>query len=340
MESDIKSIGQGAPAKGVEVTIPSSPPLPSTGQPSDRLPPKPLPPSASISIAGAEKRSVLPNIRPLSPQQVKDKPVPTSAIAVPPKKTAVFNRWTLIAIVVLVVVAGGGYWFYFLREDITPVVTSSPTPTSTPDFLKPLKLIFASSDSVVVPDLASLDDMEPLNLVLSQVVLGESSKNLFLTPENETGEPVTFSSFVSRFLVNQNQSLIDNVTDKRFGLVISRQQEKFDDLGKPITDAEPETRTALIVEITDAVVARIAMSEWEQTLSDDLAELFQITEASEQDIFENNKYRDVDIRFMNFPYPDRSIDYALVSSANNNTYLVIASSREQVYSIVDTLLGF
>ncbi|MBI2676755.1 MAG: hypothetical protein HYX21_02285 [Candidatus Yanofskybacteria bacterium] len=341
MESDIKSVGQGAPAKGVEVIIPKSTPLPSIGQPeSDRLPKKPLPPSASVSIAGAEKRSVLPNVRPFIPEQVKDKPATSAEIAVPPKKTQIFSRWTLIAIIVLAVLGSGGYWFYFLREGETPATVSSPTPTFKPDFLKPLKTIFTANDSVIIPDLASIENLEPLNLALSQIVISEGSKNLFLEPKNEAEEPIAFSSFASRFLGNSNQSLLGNITDKRFGLVISRQQEKFDFLGEPVLGAELETRTALIVEVTDAISAKTAMSEWEQILPEALLDFFQITDESDQISFDDNIYRDVGIRFMNFPSPDRSIDYAFVSSATGSTYLVIANSREQIYSITDTLLGF
>ena len=341
MEGDIKSVSKGTPAKGVEVTIPNSPPLPSIERPATQTPQKTLPPSANVSIAGAEKRSVIPSNRPYSPQQVKDKPAPSTEIAVPPKKTPVFNRWTLIAVIVLVALGSGGYWFYFLREGETPPISSSsPSPTFKPDFLKPLKLIFTDNDSVIIPDLASMADFEPLNLALSQVVISEGSKNLFLEPKNEAEEPMSFSSFASKFLTNPNQSLLGNITDKRFGLVISRQQEKFDSLGEPVLEAESETRTALIVEVTDVTIAKTAMSEWEQTLPEALLDFFQITDESDQIAFDDNSYRDVSIRFMNFPSPDRSIDYAFVSSATGNTYLVVANSREQIYSIIDTLLGF
>ena len=204
----------------------------------------------------------------------------------------------------------------------------------------PVLKLFTDNDSVIIPDLASMADFEPLNLALSQVVISEGSKNLFLEPKNEAEEPMSFSSFASKFLTNPNQSLLGNITDKRFGLVISRQQEKFDSLGEPVLEAESETRTALIVEVTDVTIAKTAMSEWEQTLPEALLDFFQITDESDQIAFDDNSYRDVSIRFMNFPSPDRSIDYAFVSSATGNTYLVVANSREQIYSIIDTLLGF
>ena len=198
-----------------------------------------------------------------------------------------------------------------------------------------LVLLFGKSDWF--PDFYNPVFMGSMGFISAFLVV---SPRVFLEPKNEAEEPMSFSSFASKFLTNQNQSLLGNITDKRFGLVISRQQEKFDSLGEPVLEAESETRTALIVEVTDVTIAKTAMSEWEQTLPEALLDFFQITDESDQIAFDDNSYRDVSIRFMNFPSPDRSIDYAFVSSATGNTYLVVANSREQIYSIIDTLLGF
>ncbi|OGN12734.1 MAG: hypothetical protein A3C71_01610 [Candidatus Yanofskybacteria bacterium RIFCSPHIGHO2_02_FULL_43_15c] len=51
-------------------------------------------------------------------------------------------------------------------------------------------------------------------------------------------------------------------------------------------------------------------------------------------------YRGVKIRYANFSYANQAIDYAIITAKNGNDYLIIANSREQVYSIIDKLLGF
>jgi len=54
--------------------------------------------------------------------------------------------------------------------------------------------------------------------------------------------------------------------------------------------------------------------------------------------FRDNSYQGVAIRFKNFPNPDRSIDYAVMSS-NGKTYLVLAGSREAMFAAIDAFMS-
>ena len=75
---------------------------------------------------------------------------------------------------------------------------------------------------------------------------------------------------------------------------------------------------------------------WEDTIKYDLEPLFleEQIPASLTEEFQDNAYRNIAIRYMNFPGPDLSIDYALAANK-----LVITTSRESMYAAIDVLLG-
>lgn len=52
--------------------------------------------------------------------------------------------------------------------------------------------------------------------------------------------------------------------------------------------------------------------------------------------FSDNTYKTLDIRFLNFPMRDITIDYALYPEEN---WLILATSRQFIYRIIDLLEG-
>ena len=56
--------------------------------------------------------------------------------------------------------------------------------------------------------------------------------------------------------------------------------------------------------------------------------------------FLDTNYNGVSIRYKNFPYADKSVDYAIVTALNGKNYLVITGSREAMYGSIDKLKGF
>lgn len=76
---------------------------------------------------------------------------------------------------------------------------------------------------------------------------------------------------------------------------------------------------------------------WEQTLTNDTLKLLLLKDripAPSADGFRSNIYRDVAIRYLNFPDPDLSVDYAVIGDK-----LIIATSRESMFRTIDVLLG-
>ncbi len=347
MEGDIKSLKQGVTPKSVEVMLPKPsalPPLPQTQTGTPAPTAKPVIPTPTIRIGEAEKSRVLPGIRPAVPSKTEQ----SKAIVIPPKKAGFLSKSLIITIAVILLVGGGAYWFFVVKQGTEPVATTTftPRPTLVPDPLKPLKTLFSLSNQASLPDSASLTDLASVRSAVFAAVTDDQIKNVFIVPKSETDKSISFSEFTKRFLANQavsgsgSETLASSIYDENFGLISSLQEEKFDSKGKPVPDAPVERRLALVVEVSGFSGAQNALNTWEANLPLDIRDLFELGSQTSSQTFQDNSYREVPIRFVNFPNPDRSIDYAFITSVNGKQYLVIASSRAQMFSVIDTLLGF
>ena len=346
MEDDIKSAKQGVISKGAEVVIPESAPLPSVSFKTGPQAPKPATPAPLIRLGEVKKRSVLPEIKPMPPV-IKKEVEPAKTIVVPPKKTSFLSKTAIFVIAGAVLVGAGAYWFFILKPASESVVTSSttPLPTGTPDPLKELKSLFLINNPVILSTPISVENLPDFYLKISQAVTNEQIIHTFINPRGDDSLAISFSGFITKFLTGSEESaskLLNSVFDSRFGLIYSKQEEIFGESGNLLSSALAEKRLALTVEVSDVIEAQKAMLAWEGSLPFDLEHLFKLDKVNEVGnlAFLDNAYREVSIRYVNFPYPDRSIDYAIVGAANGKNYLVIANSRAQIYSIIDTLLGF
>jgi hypothetical protein len=92
-------------------------------------------------------------------------------------------------------------------------------------------------------------------------------------------------------------------------------------------------RLGLVINTTNNIKENLIL--WEKTMVTDLASLFlDLTreEPATQE-FQDNIYQDIAIRYLNFPNPDLTIDYALF-----NDKLVITTSKASMYAAIDALL--
>lgn len=353
MEGDIKSAQTGQAPKGTEVKPPMfpteapKPPVLAAPKP----PISPAAPPTGIKLGEAEKRisplpsPVLPKQPPVPP--VKP-PVVPSGIAVPPKPSLFANRRIMIIGGVAVLILVGG--FLYLRFGQEPEV-AIPTP---PPTVSPVPTLKAASPVTLAgfmgqPAELSISDFTTLRsgyLQAGAVNLSNnsSSNNLLVTVKNENGDNIKFSQFLNQFVISFPINLVSYVDNSDFNLILTKQTEFFDQSGNPVANPSAEMlltpKIALAVRVIDITEALLQLTFWEDTLADNLREFYDLPLPTEVPLFFNNTYQGVAIRFANFPYPDQAIDYAIVTASNGNDYLIIAHSREQIYSIIDKLLGF
>ena len=69
-------------------------------------------------------------------------------------------------------------------------------------------------------------------------------------------------------------------------------------------------------------------------MADDLKNLFLFKKPGDPTTksFKDNRYNNVDIRYINFPGPDVTIDYAI-----SNDLFILSTSKESMYNIIDRL---
>lgn len=96
-------------------------------------------------------------------------------------------------------------------------------------------------------------------------------------------------------------------------------------------------RLAMVIALTEGVDLSQELRTWEASIKTDLKALFLGLDIEVQptatEEFQDNLYQDIAIRYLNFPSPDLSIDYAVVDNK-----LVITTSRESMYATIDALL--
>lgn len=95
-------------------------------------------------------------------------------------------------------------------------------------------------------------------------------------------------------------------------------------------------RLGIAVEMDQSETLVQDLKEWEETMVADLRPMLLSNEvpAGFTEEFQDNLYQGTAIRYMNFPTPDLSLDYAII-----NNKLIITTSRESMYAVIDTLLS-
>lgn len=352
MSTDMGNIKSGQQISGVQMprTVENRP----VNQP--QAAPKPMSQPAqtqnrgpvTITMGEMQKASTLETQKSAQPTQAPPQPQSPSSIVVPAaksrKNSTVFIIGGLVILIVLV-----AYWFVFMRNQDEPIVqptanpspspTVSQSPTPTPEvkldniFAGSLKNIsLATSGDPVAQFSKDLKAeklagglIERLNLSLK---IGSESQNF--TPGAALG----------KFLIAYPASLKSILESEDSSMVVYSQEEQFDKTGKVIVDATPVNRLAVIGEVKNVETAKADLGLWEATMPVDLNALFELNyKKGAQFSFQNNLYKGLTIRYANFPYPDKSIDYVIVNASNQKKYLVITNSRESMYALIDKLMG-
>jgi len=118
-------------------------------------------------------------------------------------------------------------------------------------------------------------------------------------------------------------------------IISSSSPDKIDNYTLFSYSQETGRRLGLVIKINqENVNLSEALKAWESSIRNDLTPLFLQDEipspATEE--FQDNFYKGVGIRYINFPTPELSIDYAVIGGK-----LIIATSKESAYAVIDRL---
>ena len=342
MGEDIASIKSGQKPSGVDIPRKVTPEAPKPVMPG--VSKSEAPPSGPISFVGlgkTEKTGPLPFLTPEKPPGPFKAPEIQPPITVPGEKKSI-NTTLYLFIAGVLVVGGFLYWFLVLRV-VEPEVGLSPTPTptqtvtSTP-LAKSLGDIFEGA-SVNFEATLSDDLGQAFKTFIGtlSVVRNEFLKINLVEDVDGTLAPLSFLDMLDMDLTIYPTSLNDNIVDSI--VTVYGQSEMFDKNGSVNLNTQNLKKTAFVARIKDVAAVELMIKDWELTIAEDLADYLLIEDISKEESvnFLDNTYRSALIRYKNFPFPDVTVDYAVVEVAEQN-YLIITGSREAMYATMDVLL--
>ncbi|MBX4190275.1 hypothetical protein KW791_03215 [Candidatus Parcubacteria bacterium] len=331
---EMPSIPTPVPAPAPKPAAPAAPNLPKPNIPSLSKPiPTPNIPSRSPSSVPPP---VMSNPKPAEPNDLKSQfYVPDNAQG--PHSSSRNAMYMIVAGVIVIFV--GLYWFFVIHQpggDVveSPLPTFTPRPTATP-VTNLLESIFPDqAGSVVLPGTG--DPTTLVNAAISSLAIAPGALSRVTITDNGTPpHSLGTAEILDRFLVAYPTSL-KSVLGTNSVLVVYGQKESFDSKGKPVLDNPSFGKRLIIVTevASSSIAAQQTLKSWESGMISGLGPLLGFDKTKGKGGFIDGNYQGVPIHFRNFPYPDHTIDYALITY-QGKTYWIVTNSRESMYAAID-----
>lgn len=274
------------------------------------------------------------------------------AIAIPPSSSSGtgFLKKAIYGVLGILVLAGIAYGVLSLMGGSTPepIASSTPTPSvsasaSPTPALKTLESYFGQRNGMIqVTDLFMFDatKMESYRASLASLLPPpKTAKNVLVTGAGKPGD--VLDAFGAYWAGDAGPTRASQTAlGDEYAFIVFGQSEIFDAQGLPVNDAPVQPRVAGIFELTDVSAIRQSMQQWEagDGIVRDLRYLFDFDPSvSIVASFSDGTYRQITVRYRNFAYADRSIDWSIALASNGKSYLILSSSRESLFYIIDKL---
>ncbi|HOZ16668.1 MAG TPA: hypothetical protein PLF70_02575 [Candidatus Portnoybacteria bacterium] len=275
-------------------------------------------------------RTPLPEIEdfiaPIAPEEEKTKEarikelkkeLKTEKIEKSDTKTNKKTLWLIILGIILLVLALLGF-FYWQGHKTEPNQTPPPITNNEPqipdsliavDETKFLKINNNISLLILLQDESKIEPIKTFRRIVPTKFSAITGKE----------EILTLNDLIAELNISVNPFILSEFKND-YTLVLYGQEEN-------------EKRLGLIIATRDNNIQTQSKS-WEQTMVNDLYNLFL---GKQPQIFTNNNfaesnYNGVVIRFINFPNPDLSIDYA-----TPDNLFIVSTSKESIRAIIDRI---
>jgi hypothetical protein len=326
MQEDVAALKKGQPPVGFQMEKQSERDEKPTAEASGpKMTPPPLRPAPQVKLGELEKSRPLPGgMRPLPvpPPVPMAKPLSPmkTGLAIPTTGKANWKR--LIFLVGGLVIVTFLVWFFALRGPSAPEATVSPTPTFTATPTPPENSYFIINSTSIALGTGFITRFD--SSINKEPLISSREPALYKILNPATGNGYTLSEFLGGLLVQAPAELLA-AAKSNFYMTAFYKSDNVDGYG-------------LIVELNDSAAALTAMGNWESTITQGLKDVFLLNPANSiSATFLDNTYRGAVIRFRNFPNPNLTIDYAVVTAINGESYLIITNSREHMYAIIDKI---
>ncbi len=260
-------------------------------------------------------------------------------------------KFVLAGLAVILIIGAGGffYWKYYLKEPPVPLThlecqnyqcveiegEGEGTCLITQDCLPPEPILPTALLSVFETKDIKINKGEEATFFNELKVFqeGEQTKGTFRRilaklvddPKEEYfGLDKLISSLNLKIPLNISQSIVKGDINGENYTLFSYSQEQGNRLG-------------LVIKLKKGLDISGELRSWEQTIKDDLKPLLLVVTLPEMDTtdFQDNVYQEVNIRYLNFPTSDLSIDYAVIDDN-----FIIATSKENMLKTIDNLLSY
>ena len=317
-----------------EIPLPPAPPPSTPITPPLAPPPTPLPPLQKLpekdwrtiqnndgekTIKGKEDK-----VFEISPSEIKI-PIPPqlddTAQGVPSLKYLLIG---FVTIVLLGLAGFGIYWYLGSKAPIMPPpVTPPPTPIAqVPQFDSPLVAVNKTLPLDLTTIKSAKEFFATLKDALAQVALKANEGDLVRIYPYRDGEKLKLSELMKLAQVNP------------IGIESYIEEDSYSFFYEQATSAQ--ITFGLVVKVTDANNLKNNLQNLEKSALAQSPLLYKnykgqgLSDISSPTGFLDKKYKNIDIRFINFGSPQISFDYALY-----NDLLFIAGSRETMFALTD-----
>ena len=255
----------------------------------------------------------------------------------------------IIIIVVILVIGGLGgffYWWNYLKTTTPPlelthyecqdnqcIITEGQGDNQCQinQDCQPAKPVILVPDSLI-PD-SFINETKTIELVVDQENLLLDQLKTLISQEQASS---TLNHILVRITDQKYLSLNDLILALNISIPEAITTSTSDDYTLFSYNQSVGNRLGLVIKMGRSETLVQDLSNWETTIKDNLKQLFLTKESpsAAEEKFQDNVYKDIQIRYMNFPTPNLSIDYALIKGN-----LVIATSRESMFAIIDALMA-
>jgi len=231
-------------------------------------------------------------------------------------KTGKKTLWLLLSgIILLILIILGFLYWQGLRAETNqtppPIINNEPQ----------------------IPDpLISVDETKTLKIEnnISLLILLEDEPNINPLKTFRRIVPIKFSAITGKEEILTLSDLIKELNISVYPYVLSEFKNNYTLV--LYGQEENEKRLGLIIEVNNSDNVRTQSKLWEPTMAENLYNLFL---GEQPQIFTNKNFsdgdhREIPIRFINFPSPDISMDYAVL-----NNLFIFSTSKESIRAIID-----
>lgn len=273
--------------------------------------------------APPEGLPIAESIKPIEPPKLKkepEKPVelekPPSPPRPPQRKKSILP---VVILVLILLIIGGGvyYWWNYLR------VPKEESPVEKPEVEIPASLIEVGETKIVELEEDGVLFEKLKELASQEQELDNFQRILVKKIGKEKDYFLSFQEIVEILYVN----IPYNISSKL-------------DLGGEYTlflyTQEEGNRLGFVNKVSDFENLAKNLKSWEEDMQADMRPIFlgRVLGFPATEEFQDNIYQEINIRYLNFPDPFLTIDYALVGE-----HLIITTSRESIYKVIDKILG-